>query len=218
STVPAYGMQRLPEQLAADLSPGVIRFESSVELVHSRGVVADGREISARAVVVATDAWTAAELVPAVGPPPASRGVTTYYHAADPWPGQSPTLLIDARPSGPANSIVLTAAAPEYSGDGRSLISTSVVHDGEDRGPGADQIRADLAELHGRDTSQWELVGTYVIPQALPAMTAPHPLVRPASAGGVFLAGDHRATSSIQGAVVSGRRAADAVTAAFAAG
>ncbi|MCZ4497496.1 MAG: hemY, partial [Marmoricola sp.] len=42
STVPAYGMQRLPEQLAADLSPGVIRFESSVELVHSRGVVADG--------------------------------------------------------------------------------------------------------------------------------------------------------------------------------
>ena len=54
-----------------------------------------------------------------------------------------------------------------------------------------------------------------VVPQALPAMPAPHPFRRPVRvgtpSGEVYVAGDHRDTSSIQGALVSGRRAAAAV-------
>jgi heterodisulfide reductase subunit A-like polyferredoxin len=48
-------------------------------------------------------------------------------------------------------------------------------------------------------------------------MTAPHPLRRPVEAPerGVWVAGDHRDTSSIQGALVSGRRAATAVARAL---
>jgi predicted NAD/FAD-dependent oxidoreductase len=51
------------------------------------------------------------------------------------------------------------------------------------------------------------------VERALPAMTAPHPFRRPVRVGGVYVCGDHRDTSSIQGSLVSGRRAAEAVLA-----
>lgn len=213
SAVPALGMQQVPDQLAGRLGPGRVHLGSPVSEVHPGGAVADGREVGAGVVVVAADAWTASRLVPGLGEPPAARGVTTYYHAADPWPGQSGTLVVDADGSGVANSVVLTAAAPEYSSDGRSLVATSVVHD--PAAPALDErdVRRVLAGLHGQDTAGWQLVATYDIPHALPAMTAPHSFRKPMRLDGVVVAGDHRDTSSIQGALVSGRRAADIVVA-----
>ena len=214
SAVPAGGMQQVPEQLAARLGPGRVHLEAPVSEVRADGATVDGREVAARSVVVATDAWTAARLVPELGEPPAARGVTTYYHAAPPWPGQSGTLVVDADGSGVANSVVLTAAAPEYSSDGRSLVASSVVHDDSAPVLAEPDVRRALADLHEQDTSGWEPVATYDLPQALPAMTAPHPFRRPVQLGsGILVAGDHRDTSSIQGALVSGRRAADAVLA-----
>jgi hypothetical protein len=60
-------------------------------------------------------------------------------------------------------------------------------------------------------------VTTHAIEAALPAQPPPLRLRRPARLpGGVFLAGDHHETASIQGALVSGRRAAAAVLAAVA--
>jgi hypothetical protein len=213
SAVPAGGMQRVPEQLAARLGPDRVHLGSPVSEVHPHGAVVAGREVGAGVVVVATDAWTAHRLVPALGEPPAARGVTTYYHAAEPWPGQSATLVVDADGSGVANSVVLTAAAPEYSADGRSLVATSVVHDAS--APSLDEraVRRALAGLHEQDTADWQLVATYDVPHALPAMTAPHPFRKRVLVDGVVVAGDHRDTSSIQGALVSGRRAADVVVA-----
>jgi phytoene dehydrogenase-like protein len=213
SAVPAGGMQRIPEQLAARLGPGRVHLGSPVSEVHPKGAVVAGQDVAAGTVVVATDARTAARLVPELGEVPAPRGVTTYYHAADPWPGQSGTLVVDADGSGVANSVVITAAAPEYSTDGRSLVATSVVHDDDAQVPDEHDVRRVLAGLHERDTGDWELVATYDLPQALPAMTAPHPFRKPLRVGGVVVAGDHRDTSSIQGALVSGRRAADVVLA-----
>ena len=67
--------------------------------------------------------------------------------------------------------------------------------------------------MHDTDASKWELVGHYPISQALPAMTPPHVFRSPAEREGIFLAGDYRTSSSIQGAMVSGRRTADAVLA-----
>ena len=213
SAVPSRGMQRLPEQLAAQLPDGVLRLEAPVERVRADRVLVGGTDVGARAVVVAVDPWSARDLVPELGPAPAARGVTTYYYAAEPWVDQTSTLVLDADGSGLANSVVLTAAAPEYSGDGRSLISASVVHAGPDD-PSERSVRGTLAALYQRDTRDWELVARYDVARALPAMTAPHPMRRPvALAGGLFVAGDHRDTSSIQGALVSGRRAADAVLA-----
>ncbi len=217
STVPASGMQAIPEQLAAELPPGAVRLESPVAAVRAGEVeLADGGLLAARAVVVATDAWSAHSLLPRLGAPPAPRGVSTVYHAAPVWEGQRSTLVADADGSPVANAIVVSEAAPSYAPVGRALVATSVVTTGfEDAERSSDAVVLPvLAELFEQDTSRWERLRSYDLVQALPAMTPPHPVQRPVRLGpGLFVAGDHRDTSSIQGALVSGRRASAAVLA-----
>ena len=144
--------------------------------------------------------------------------MTTVYHSAPATAGLRGTLVADADGSPFANSIVLSAAAPSYAPAGRALVSTSVVHGpGGEPSAGDDVLLPILAELHEQDTTGWERLAEYVLPRALPAMPSPHDFTKPvrvASTGGrVYVAGDHRDTSSIQGALVSGRRAAEAVLA-----
>ncbi len=211
STLPAEGMQALPEQLASGLPSGSLHLNTPVAEVGPDRVRTESGELRARAVVLATDAWTATRLLPDLGEAPAPRGVTTVYHAAPLWEGQRSTLIVDADGSPVANTIVLSAAVPSYAPAGRTLISTSVVHGPGREVPAEADLREILSQLHGRDTAGWERIASYDVPHALPAMPAPHPFRRPAQVGGVYVCGDHRDTSSIQGALVSGRRVAEAV-------
>ena len=220
STLPAAGMQAIPMQLAEQLPPGAVRLGSAVTAVHEDGVQLEGGEsVAAGRVVVATDAWTAHRLRPGLGEPPASHGVTTVYHSAPVTAGRRSTLVADADGSPVANSIELSAAAPTYAPAGRALFATSLVHGPDGAPPAGDAVLLPvLAELHEQDTAGWERLGEYVIPHALPAMRPPHDFTKPVrvpDAGGerVYVTGDHRDTSSIQGALVSGRRAAEAVLA-----
>lgn len=217
STVPALGMQQLPMQLARPLAREQLCLQTRVHRVTGRGVDTDDGPVRARAVVVATDAWTASRLLPRLVTAPAPRGVTTMYHSAPAFPGATGMLLVDADRSPIANTIVISAAAPDYAPAGRALISSSMLHGSVPRDPDGGEVRRTLARLHATDTSSWELVATYDLPHALPAMPAPHQLTRPVRFAGVgatlYAAGDHRDTSSIQGALVSGRRAAHAVVA-----
>jgi phytoene dehydrogenase-like protein len=217
STVPAGGMQDLPQQLADRLPAGSVRLSCPVESVAPGRVGTVTGPVSARAVVVATDGWAASRLLPGLLDPPPARGVTTVYHVAPAFPEASARLLLDTDPSPVANSIAISAAAPEYAPPGRVLVSTSAVHGSGSAGLGSSQARAALARLHGTDTSAWEAIAVYDLPHALPGMPAPHRLRKPVRletpSGKLYVTGDHRDTSSIQGALVSGRRAARAVVA-----
>ena len=211
--VPALGMQRIPEQLAAGLD---VRLKRRVGSATARTVdVADGDVLRAEAVIVASDPATAAQLIPDVTAP-AARSVTTWYYRPTCAPedladGQA-VLILDGERRGPlVNTVVLTHAAPDYAPAGSALVSASALGAGETI---ADEnaVREHLAWLYGVPTADWELLATYPIPYALPAMPVPFELRRPVrTAGGLYVAGDHRDTSSIQGALVSGRRAAQAL-------
>jgi hypothetical protein len=128
-------------------------------------------------------------------------------------PATQPLLHLDGTGGPVANTVVLTAAAPGYSPDGRALVSSTVLG-GADAVPEA-VVRAELARLYGVPTGDWQHLHTAAVPRALPAFPAGRSVRSPvALGGGLFVAGDHRDTPSSQGALVSGRRAAEAVLAA----
>jgi phytoene dehydrogenase-like protein len=214
--VPADGMGALPARLAASLPAGVLRLGTRVEAVRGGErpeVRTGGGDVTARAVVVATDPDTAASLLPGLDAP-AMHALTTYYHVAVEPPAREPVLHLDATGGPVANTVVLTAAAPSYSPDGRALVSSTVVGPA-DRVPEV-AVRRELGRIYGTSTEGWEHLHTAEIARALPALGPGVPLRRGVQRGdGLFVAGDHRDTPSSQGALVSGRRAAEAVLVAL---
>ncbi|SDD27227.1 FAD-dependent oxidoreductase [Auraticoccus monumenti] len=210
--VPAQGMQALSDQLAAR-SGATIRYKTTVESVQETGStvtvrVADGTAVTARAVVVATDAADAATLT---GRETAvMRGLTTWWFAAS--TPLSDTFLRVSGSGGPlANTAVMSAIAPAYAPAGRTLVQASAVRQG-DQPLDERVVRAEMSRLWQTRTEDWDLVVRSDIPRALPAQVPGLPLQRPVRVGErTVLAGDHRDTPSIQGALVSGGRAALAV-------
>ncbi|MEV0199707.1 NAD(P)/FAD-dependent oxidoreductase [Nonomuraea sp. NPDC050691] len=204
--LPALGMGQIPRQLADRLPPGAITLGARVSEVAAGGVrLADGTTIESPAVVVAADPVAAGDLLGEIEAPP-MRAVTTFYHAAPRSPLREPVQIVDAT-GAVTDTLVITDAAPDYSADGRALVSTSVLGLNTDERP----VRRRLTEIYGT-TSGWEHLATYPVPAALPAMPPPHPLRKPVRLrAGLYVCGDHRDTGSLQGALVSGRRAAQAV-------
>ena len=207
--LPAEGMQALPRQLAAGLT---VRTGVEVDAVTEDGVrTRDGEEVRARAVVVATDGDTAARLLPGVEAP-GWHAVTTFYYRARTSPLRSPTLLVDGLDDLLLNTAVLSEVSRAYAPEGSALIAASVPDRAD---PGLEpKVRRRLARIYETDTSGWELLGTYAVPKALPVFGPGAPLRRPVRVGpGRYVCGDHRDTPSVQGALVSGQRAAAAALA-----
>lgn len=215
STLPSRGMAALPIQIAARLAPETVHCGQTVLGVAPGRVRTAAGEITARAVVVATDPPAARALLPGLDVP-LMRALTTYYHLSDPPPSRLGLIHLDGTGSALVNTSVLTSVAPSYSPDHRHLISSTVLDTPGTGAAGEPEVRRLAGAVYRVDTTRWEHLGTAVVPQALCSFAPPTPdrLRRGAALGdGLFIAGDHRATPSIQGALVSGRRAARAVLA-----
>jgi glycine/D-amino acid oxidase-like deaminating enzyme len=217
--LPRAGMRALPEQIAAELDDVVLRTKVvDVERLDLGAlVVTDGGRVRADQVVVAADPVTAGGLTGL--PRPEMKGLVTWWFTASEPPDGRPLLAIDGRhgrddgPPGPVwNAAVVTAAAPSYSFDGRPLIQATTLLDRPDGDAREAEVLAHLADLYQCSTTDWEVVVRHRIPHALPAVPPPLRLTRPVRVReGMYVCGDHRDTSSIQGALVSGERAARAV-------
>jgi hypothetical protein len=189
-----------------------LRLGTAAESLTVAGVRTADEEIAARAVVIATDPRTAASLT---GQPAVSlKPLTTFWHSCAVPPTRQRLLHIDADLRGPVmNTAVMTAVAPTYAPAGRCLTATTTLGaDGSARAEEAARRHAGL--IYGVDPNEWELLTTHVIKEALPVQAPPLQVRQPVTLSErLFVAGDHRDTSSIQGALVSGRRAATAVLA-----
>ena len=215
SAVPARGMGAISLQLAEKLPAGSIRLNTHVDSLHESEVtLAAGEKQRARAIVVAAEGPAAAHLIGEVEP--ASRSVTCFYYSADEPPLAEPLLVLNGDGAGPVNNFsVISQVAPSYAPRGKHLISVTVL------GTQAltevqlgGFIIAQMKNWFGKVASTWQLVRSYRIahaqPQQLPgSLEPPQRAVR--MRPGVYVCGDHRDNASIQGAMVSGRRAAEAV-------
>ncbi|MFH9659865.1 NAD(P)/FAD-dependent oxidoreductase [Streptomyces sp. NPDC017248] len=214
--VPEGGAETLPELLAGALPPGTVRTGVRVTAVSTTSVAtAEHGEIRCRAVLLATDARAAAELLPGLRLPD-FHPVTVLHHTTDDPAAvraAGSSLLLDADRGGPvARTAVLSAVDPSRAPAGRTLISSTVL------GPPPQDVdtavRIHLARLYGTSTRRWETLAVHHTPEAVPAMRPPHDPRRPVRLlAGLYVCGDHRDTSTVQGALHSAHRAAAAVLA-----
>jgi len=210
SAVPAAGMQAIPEQLAARLPSGAIALGARVSATTANTVTIDGGdEITAAAVVVATEGPVASELLGLA--PVESKSVGAVYFAASEPPIDSKLVVLDGTGQGPAlNVAVMSNVAPTYAPTGRHLVVAALPgHAGDGIEHAA---RAQLRDWWGPAVDGWEHVATYRIAHGQPGQRPPFdPKQRVHLGDGRFVCGDHRDTASIQGAMYSGRRCALAV-------
>ncbi|MGC3976129.1 MAG: NAD(P)/FAD-dependent oxidoreductase [Nitrospira sp.] len=217
--LPQAGMGAIAGQLVSSLPAGSVRLRAPVAQLDGKQVLlTGGGRLSADAIVLATDYATAATLrgdsVPAA---PGRQSTTLYFDApAPPVPG--PWLLLNGEQQGPiGTACVLSEVAPTYAPPGRALVSVSLA---DQTAPvNADQpqsVRAQLREWFGPTVDGWRHLRTDRISGALPpidVLVARHGAASPRLRSALYQCGDYCETGTLDGALLSGRHAADAILA-----
>lgn len=215
--VPARGMQAIPEQIAASLPSGQLRLRSPVaEVAPGRVRLRDGETIEASHVVVATDGTEASRLLSG-GEAPRWRSTDCLSFDADEPPYSEALLLLNGDGKGPINNVaVMSNVAAEYAPAGRALVAVSVVAPDAPRERVEVDVRDQLNDWFGPAVTRWRTIRHDRVERALPAQPVGwlSPARRPVElSDGLFVCGDARDNASINGAMVSGRRTAEAILA-----
>ena len=202
SGLPIGGARVFSEALAHLASD--VRYGIQVNSIKKNTVSTSKGKFEADAIIVATDATTAAQLLDLTYVPQLV-GCTTWYHSTKESPTKSKSLIIDSQNRGPVvNTMVISNMMPSYAPVGRNLISsTSILPTTES------EVRRHLAILYGTNTRNWKLVAKYDIPSALPLAGLDKALTTGAHVkDSIFIAGDYKSAPSQNGALLSGRLAA----------
>ncbi len=194
------GAGSFTDALAAPISD--IHYGETAHRIDGQSVTTDYATYSARHIVVATDPVTATQLLPEIEVVRMNSSTTWYHISDEPIPNGS-RFAVNLH-GALINSVAISDIQPSYAPAGKQLFSSTslnIVSESE--------IRRDLSNIWGRDTTRWELIGRYEIRQSLPV----HPQGKPLYSAvqleeGLFVIGDHRAYPSQQGAMESGKRAA----------
>ena len=202
SGLPAQGIRVFSEALAARVHS--IEFGVQVNSIKNGVIKTSKGKYEADAIIVATDATTAAQLLD-LTEVPQLVGCTTWYHSTNESPTQSKSLIIDSQDRGPlVNTIVISNMLPSYAPAGKSLISSTSILPATES-----EVRRHLSILYGTDTRKWKLVAKYEIPSALPLAGLQSQIASSSHVeDSIYLAGDYRSAPSQNGALLSGRLAA----------
>jgi phytoene dehydrogenase-like protein len=212
ATLPAGGMGEIPRQLASRLPPGTIRLGARVNGIEPQAITLEsGERIQGDAVVVATDATTAAGLTH--GAKPDWRSVTCMYFAAPRSPLGEAIIALNGTGSGLVNNVCVPSdLSPDYAPPRQSLISVSVLGSADTMDLES-QVRVELESWFGSGVREWRHLRTYQIERALPGQAPGAGLTGPGfrKEAGTYVCGDHVWSASIEGAIISGLRTADAI-------
>jgi phytoene dehydrogenase-like protein len=222
TVIPEGGMGEITAQLAGRLPPNAIRLETRVEGIveadeRAVGVtLTGGEEIQGDAVVVATDAPTAAALT-GLEAPTAGLSVTCVYFASTEKLYDGTALLLNANPDAFVNHAVqISNLSATYAPKGQHLLSATVL--GAPELSDAELVarcREDMTPwFPGKDHTKLRQVGIYRIkfaqfrqPPGVFATLPPN--ATPTTA--LFLAGEYTESSTMNGAMRSGVFAAQEV-------
>ncbi len=217
--IPAEGIQRIPEQLAHILPQGALRLQARVTdlLITDNRVhgvrLADGEEIEAEQVVIATESPIAERFVQQTLPTKAVGTTCLYFVGNEQLYAQRKILLNADEHAYVNNAVLLTNIAPTYAPPHKHLLSATILGiPTEDDELVARKALAEMARwFPDSDLSQWQLLAIYRIPFAQfsqPAGVYDELPTNRTEVAGLYMAGEYTKSSSIQGAMHSGEYAA----------
>lgn len=230
NTLPAKGIGAIPQQLAAKLPSHSFRFNSKAVGIDSNGsdspvVRLQSGEIlkSELGVIVAVEQPEVNKLLkmskwiePVKNKP--SRSTTCLYFSADRAhiPAKEPVLFLNGSGKGIVNNMFFaTNVAPSYGPPDKALVSVSLI--GSFDGFTDEDLTAKVVpEISGwfkdSDVKSWKHLRTYRIGFAQPNQCPPTNLMKDPRVGpGVYLCGDYLTSATFDGALVSGRKAVEAL-------
>jgi len=216
AALPADGMGAIPDQIAATLPADQVKLQAEVVGLENGGLrLRSGELLRTQAVVLATEGTRLGAWVSELSEVQ-SRRVTCLYFAAETSPLDEPILVLNGEGKGLVNNLCVPSdIGSRYAPPGASLISATVLGNPElDESALTDAVREELKGWFGEQVERWRHLKTYRLAHALPE-TGSHGLAEPSRPvrlkEGLYVCGDHRETPSIEGALISGRRAAEAV-------
>jgi phytoene dehydrogenase-like protein len=221
TAVPRDGMGAIAQQLASALPPGTIRVNHAVQQIQGSSVLLEsGERLTTRVLVIATDDETASRLRGEHVPRASARGSMTLYFDAPVAPQRGPCLMLNGEGDGVVRTVcVLSEAAPSYAPPGRALISVTVTEQIAAHGDFPQAVRLFLRSWFGSQVDEWRHLRTDHIHRALPSLALLSPGNRTASpraAAGLYLCGDYRESGTLDGALLSGRKAAESILSDYA--
>jgi thioredoxin reductase len=203
--VPRKGVAELSKALASRVKH--ISYGIQVNRLEGRSVHTSTGAYDAENIIIATDATTATQLL-GLNEVPRMAGCITWYHATQENPSGNGRLVVDGQNRGPViNSIVISDVSSSYAPVGQHLVSTTT-----DLSATESDVRRHLSIMWGVSTHDWQLIAKYEIPAALPIQSIGRELTQSIKvAEHVYVVGDHRTVPSQQGALFSGRLAAQLI-------
>jgi phytoene dehydrogenase-like protein len=203
SGVPADGVASLPLALAKRVKN--LKLNTRVEEIRGKFVATSDGDFAAKKIIVATDLTTAGQLLGADQVKPL-LSATTWYHATEDSPTDTAQLVIDSQNRGPVvNSIVISNLAEHYAPVGQSLVSSTTIYHASES-----EVRRHLALVWGRSTGEWRFLAKYEIHSALPLFVPGEERIKSYKYNeNIYCAGDYLNAPSQNGALLSGRLAAE---------
>ena len=203
--VPRNGVGQLPEALVKRLSNVV--YNTRVDRIDLTSVHTNNGIYTANKILIATDATTATQLL-GLAEVPRVAGCITWYHAVSQNPSGSGRLVVDGQKLGPIiNTVVISDISARYAPAGQHLLSTTT-----ELNVTESDVRRQLAIVWATSTHDWQLIAKYEIPAALPIHNVGRALSQSIKISDQhYVAGDHRTVPSQQGALFSGRLAAQLI-------
>ena len=203
SGIPADGVGALPLALAKRVKN--LHLNTRVEAIRDKTVITSNGEFQTEKIILATDLTTAGQLL---GSDQVNQLLSsiTWYHATDKAPTETAQLVLDSQHRGPAvNSIVISNLSSKYAPKGQSLISsTTISHASES------EVRRHLALMWGTNTGDWRFLAKYEIHSALPLFAPGADRANSLRVSeNIYRAGDYLTAPSQNGALYSGRLAAE---------
>lgn len=203
AALPAKGMGEMANQLLESLPADSIRFGAEVVDLSERHVKLKGGEsLEFERLIIALDPYSAAKLLHVDLQDSVHLGSKTFYFSSPVREVTDKLLHLIPGESKLLHYCFLSHVAPNYAPKGKDLIQVTSL----DLSLEAEEALSLLASYE--DVKGMKLLKAFIIPRSLAKVGSFDSLKHAADARGFILAGDYCEMPSLQGALVSGEKAA----------